>query len=62
MTILIAIQLIEPCWSRTHKAHSTSKHIEELRKFVKAVPAQEPTERRDPWIVDDLECRSSGVP
>src|SRR5438477_5420121 len=38
-------------------AHVAAEHVDELRQLVDAVLAHKPAERRDPWIVLDLEHR-----
>ena len=41
--------------SRSHEAHVAPQHVEELRKLIERVPANEPADRSDPRVIVDLE-------
>src|SRR5438876_232036 len=52
---LVLLELVGNRWPRADERHVSAQHVPELRQLVEAAVPEKASDRRDPWIVGELE-------
>ena len=55
MPRLVLLELVGNRWPRADERHVSAQHVPELRQLVEAAVSEKASDRRDPWIVGELE-------